>query len=79
MPADIRKQVADVIEKSVKPKLSGHGGDVELVSVKDGVVTVKLKGACMGCPMAGMTLKYGIEQEIKAAVPKIKRVDAEIA
>jgi len=76
MPTNVRKAVEKVINEQVKPKLAGHGGDIELVDVKDGVVTVKLKGTCMGCPMASMTLKYGVEQEIKAAVPKIKRVEA---
>jgi Fe-S cluster biogenesis protein NfuA len=76
MPTQIRKAIEKVIEEKIKPSLAGHGGDIELVSVKNGVATVKLKGACMGCPMAQMTLRYGVEQEIKAAVPQIKRVEA---
>jgi len=76
MPTQIQKAVEKVIEEKIKPSLASHGGDIELVSVKNGVATVKLKGACMGCPMAQMTLRYGVEQEIKATVPQIKRVEA---
>lgn len=76
MPIDLRKQVEKVVEKNVKPHLAMHGGDIEVMDVKDGVVTVKLKGACMGCPMATMTLKGGVERELKEAIPQIKRVEA---
>lgn len=76
MPANVRKAVEKVIEEKVRPKLASHGGDIELIDVKDGVVTVKLRGTCMGCPMAMMTLKYGVEQELRAVVPQIKRVEA---
>jgi Fe-S cluster biogenesis protein NfuA len=60
----------------IRPSLQADGGDVELVDVKDGTVTVKLKGACGGCPMAAMTLKQGIERIIKEKVPEIKKVVA---
>jgi len=76
MPTDLKKSVQKVIDEKVKPHLAAHGGDIELVGVKDGIVTVKLRGACIGCPMATMTLKHGVEEELKAAVPQIKRVDA---
>jgi Fe-S cluster biogenesis protein NfuA len=49
---------------------------VELVGVEDGVVKVRLRGACAGCPMSQMTLQMGIEKKLKAAVPGIKRVEA---
>ena len=59
----------------VRPNLQADGGDVELVDVSDdGVVKVKLTGACHGCPMAQMTLKMGIEKIIKQQVPGIKEV-----
>ncbi|HHQ44900.1 MAG TPA: NifU family protein [Candidatus Altiarchaeales archaeon] len=67
-------KVREVIEK-VRPMLQMDGGDVELVGVEDGVVKVKLRGACHGCPMSRMTLKIGIEQAIKRAVPEVKRVE----
>ncbi len=61
----------------VRPSLQADGGDVELVEVSDeGVVKVKLTGACGGCPMASMTLKAGIERVLKEEVPEVKRVEA---
>jgi len=59
----------------VRPNLQADGGDVELVDVSaDGVVKVKLTGACHGCPMSQMTLKMGIEKIIKQQVPGVKEV-----
>ncbi len=59
----------------IRPNLQVDGGDVELVDVsEDGVVKVKLLGACGGCPMSQMTLKMGIERHLKKEVPEIKEV-----
>lgn len=59
----------------IRPSLQADGGDVELVDVtQDGVVKVRLTGACRGCPMSQMTLKMGIEKMIKKQVPDIKEV-----
>ena len=60
----------------IRPALQADGGDVELVEVKDGVVSVRLTGACGGCPMATMTLKNGIERIIREEVPEVKEVVA---
>lgn len=60
----------------IRPVLQADGGDVELVDVNDGVVSVKLTGACDGCPMATMTLKTGIERVLKGEIPEIKEVVA---
>ncbi len=61
----------------IRPGLQADGGDVELVDVSpDGVVKVKLTGACQGCPMSQMTLKMGIEKIIKNQLPDIKEVIA---
>ena len=61
----------------VRPALQADGGDVELVEVTaDGVVKVRLKGHCAGCPMAQMTIKGGIERRLKATVPGVKSVEA---
>jgi Fe-S cluster biogenesis protein NfuA len=60
----------------IRPSLQADGGDVELVDVKDGVVKVKLTGACGGCPMSTMTLKKGIERILKEKVPGVKEVVA---
>ena len=59
----------------IRPSLQADGGDVELVDVsEDGVVKVKLTGACRGCPMSQMTLKMGIEKTIRKQVPDVKEV-----
>jgi Fe-S cluster biogenesis protein NfuA len=58
----------------IRPALQADGGDVELVDFKDGIVKVKLTGACGGCPMATMTLKKGIERVLKQQVPEVKEV-----
>ena len=61
----------------IRPSLQADGGDVELIDVSvDGIVKVKLTGACHGCPMSQMTLKMGIEKIIKKQVPDIKEVVA---
>ena len=61
----------------VRPSLQADGGDVELVDVTEqGVVKVKLKGACQGCPMSQMTLSQGIEKQLKKQVPDITKVEA---
>jgi len=60
----------------IRPALQADGGDVELVDVKEGVVRLKLKGACSGCPMAAMTLQQGIERVLKEQVPEVKEVVA---
>ena len=69
----IKDQVAQCIE-DVRPQLQADGGDIELVDVKDGVVKVKLKGACNGCPMSTMTLQWGVVNCIKKRVPEVKDV-----
>ncbi|MDK2954508.1 MAG: hypothetical protein PWQ57_4 [Desulfovibrionales bacterium] len=62
---------------TVRPTLQNDGGDVELVDItEDGVVKVRLQGACHGCPMSQMTLKSGIERVILKAVPEVKAVEA---
>jgi len=70
-----KKQVEDVLAK-VRPMLQRDGGDVELVDVEDGVVKVRLTGACGGCPMATLTLKRGIEARLKEEIPELKEVVA---
>ena len=62
---------------AIRPSLQAHGGDVELVDVSDGgVVSVRLAGACHGCPGALMTLRMGIERLLKQQVPEVTRVEA---
>lgn len=60
----------------IRPVLQADGGDVELVEVNDGVVKLKLKGACGHCPMSAITLKQGIERTLKEQVPEVTEVIA---
>ncbi len=71
----MREKVEAALAK-IKPALQADGGDVELVEVKDGVVKLKLTGACSGCPMSAMTLQMGIERILRQQVPEIKKVVA---
>jgi Fe-S cluster biogenesis protein NfuA len=72
----MREKVQEAID-SIRPFLQADGGDVELVDVTaDGVVKVRLVGACGCCPMSMMTLKAGIEQRVKEQVPEVKTVEA---
>jgi len=71
----MQEAVQAVIDK-IRPTLQADGGDVELVSVDNGVVKVRLQGACKGCPMSQMTLKNGIEKFVKKEVPEVDRVEA---
>lgn len=71
----MKEKVQEVLE-DIRPGLQMDGGDVELLEVdeKNGIVKVKLRGACGGCAMAGMTLAYGIEENLKAKIPEVKKV-----
>ena len=71
----MREKVEAVLSQ-IKPALQADGGDVELVEVSDGVVKVRLTGACAGCPMSTMTLRMGIERVLKEQLPDIKEVVA---
>jgi Fe-S cluster biogenesis protein NfuA len=69
------KEKVETILRRIRPSLQADGGDVELVEVSpDGVVKVKLTGACQGCAMSQMTLKMGIERTLKQQVPEVKEV-----
>ena len=70
----MKEEVLKVLEM-VRPALQADGGDVELVDVTaDGIVKVRLKGACGSCPMSTMTLKMGIERAMKDQIPAVKEV-----
>jgi Fe-S cluster biogenesis protein NfuA len=72
----MKEEVQKAID-TIRPSLQADGGDVELVDVsEDGIVKVKLTGACRGCPMSQMTLKMGIEKVIKQQVPAVKEIIA---
>ena len=71
------KEKIEVALGKIRPSLKADGGDVELVEVTpEGVVKVRLTGACAGCPMSQMTLKMGIEKVLRQEVPEVKGVEA---
>jgi Fe-S cluster biogenesis protein NfuA len=72
---NMRERVEQVIDK-IRPMLQRDGGDIQLVDVVDGVVKVKLTGACGSCPMSTMTLKMGVESALKKEIPEVKEVVA---
>ena len=73
----LTEQVRGVID-GIRPLLQADGGDIELVGVDEptGVVSVRLQGACKGCPSAAITLKMGVERHLKAKVPGVQEVVA---
>ncbi len=76
MEKEIAEKVKDYIEQKIKPFLQRDGGDVEFVGFEDGIVSIRLKGQCKGCPSAFYTLKVGIEDMIKMELPEVKGVRA---
>ena len=72
----MKEKVEAVLDK-IRPQLQADGGGVDLIDIQDdGVVLVKLTGACGGCPMSQMTLKMGIERVLKQEVPEVARVES---
>jgi len=71
----VREKVEEVLNK-IRPALMADGGNVELVKVDDGVVSVRLTGACGCCSMSTQTLKYGVERMLKSELPEVKEVVA---
>lgn len=71
---EMRENIEKALDK-IRPALQADGGNIELIDVVDGVVKVKLTGACGGCPMSQMTLKMGVERVLKQQVPEVKSVE----
>ncbi|MGD9087506.1 MAG: NifU family protein [Desulfobacterales bacterium] len=71
----MKEQVQSALD-DIRPALQADGGDVELVDVVDGIVKVRLTGACGGCPMSQMTLKQGIETYVRKKIPEIVSVES---
>ena len=73
----MRDKIEKVIDELIRPGLQMDGGDIELVDVdSDGMVKVRLKGACGGCPMSQITLTMGVERKLKEEIPEVKGVVA---
>jgi len=71
--------VEDRVKKAlehVRPQLQADGGDLEYVGFDNGIVKVRLKGACSGCPMSAMTLQSGVENFLKKQIPEVTKVEA---
>lgn len=72
---DKSAQVEKTLQE-IRPQLQADGGDIEFLGFEDGVVKVRLKGSCAGCPMSTMTLKMGVESYLKKKIPEVKKVEA---
>ena len=70
----MKERVEQALE-SIRPALQADGGDIELVDVVEGIVKVRLKGACAGCPMSQFTLAHHVEVRLKEEVPEVVRVE----
>ena len=69
------KEKVEKVLNEIRPMLQRDGGDVELVGVENGIVKVRLQGACAGCPMSQMTLRNGIERVLMDKIPEVKAVE----
>ena len=75
MSETVEKKKKKALEQ-VRPQLQADGGDLEYVGFDNGIVKVKLKGSCSGCPMSAMTLQWGVENFLKKHIPEVKKVQA---
>jgi len=75
MSETVEKRVQAALAE-IKPQIQADGGDIDLVAVENNIVKVRLRGACVGCPMSALTLKQGVERIIKQKVPEIQSVEA---
>jgi Fe-S cluster biogenesis protein NfuA len=76
---ELSETVVDRVKKAleqVRPQLQADGGDLEYVDFDNGIVKVKLKGACNGCPMSTLTLQWGVENFLKKHVPEVTKVES---
>jgi len=75
MSETVEKRVQAALAE-IKPQIQADGGDIDLVAIENNIVKVRLRGACVGCPMSALTLKQGVERIIKSKVPEIQSVEA---
>lgn len=76
MTEETKAKIKNLIEQTIRPSLQADGGNIELVKILDnGVVQVRLQGACASCPFSQMTLTLGVEKTLKDAVPEVQRVE----
>ena len=70
------KEAVKAVLEELRPNLQADGGDIEFVGIEEGVVKVKLKGACAGCPGAQMTLQFGVQKYLQERIPEVAGVEA---
>jgi Fe-S cluster biogenesis protein NfuA len=70
----LEERVSKILADEIRPALQRDGGDIELIGVEGGEVKVQLRGACVGCPGAQMTLRMGVERRLRELLPEIERV-----
>jgi Fe-S cluster biogenesis protein NfuA/nitrite reductase/ring-hydroxylating ferredoxin subunit len=75
-PVNVETRIVEALDE-VRPYLTSHGGNVELIGVEGGVARLRLEGSCSGCPSSAMTLKLAVEEAVYKAAPEIERVEAE--
>ena len=68
-------QVQEIINTQIRPALQSDGGDIELVDIEDGIVKVRLVGACSHCPSSAMTLYEGVEKMLMEKIPEVKGIE----
>jgi Fe-S cluster biogenesis protein NfuA len=68
-------QIQEIIENQIRPALQSDGGDIELIDVEEGIVKVKLVGACAHCPSSAMTLYQGVEKMLMEMIPEVKGIE----
>lgn len=73
---ELRRRIEETLQRNVTPIAASHGGGVEVESVRDGVLTVKLAGACSGCSLAGRTIEQLVTRAVRARYPQIHEVQA---
>jgi NFU1 iron-sulfur cluster scaffold homolog, mitochondrial len=73
---ELESRIKNILDTQIRPAVAMDGGDVVFVSFEHGVVSLKMQGACGGCPSAAMTLKQGIESRLRHFVPEVRSVEA---
>src|SRR5881397_677363 len=71
---DLKSKIQETLDLQINPAVAGHGGFIELLDYKDGVVYLRMGGGCQGCSMANVTLKQGIERMLQEEMPEIQQV-----
>ena len=71
---EIRERVQHVLDTEINPSVAGHGGVINLINVQDNMVFIQMGGGCQGCGQADVTLKFGVENAIRASIPEVGEI-----